>query len=62
MSDFREPVFDPVFLTPHIEHLGHVGSGWPVTVSRRKGELESVVGKNSIDFVGHHFDELFQEG
>lgn len=42
VTNFGQPMFDPVFLASHVEHMGHVGGGWPVLVARREGELDAI--------------------
>lgn len=61
MPNFCEPVFDPVFLTSHVEHVGQLCCRWSVLVARRESELDAIVGENDVDFVGNGLDECFQE-
>ncbi len=73
--DLGEPVFDPVFLAAHVEHVGHVGCGRAVGVARRERELDAIIGQRlarvscpaadfayAVDFVWHGFDQRDQEG
>ena len=62
MVRFGEPVLDAVFLAAHIEHMGGVPRGWAIGISWREGELNAVIGKNGVDFVGDRFDKGCQEG
>ena len=57
-----EPMFDAVPAAAHVEHVGHVRCRWSISVSRRKGELDIVVGQNRMDFIMNGPDEGFQEG
>ena len=56
MLDFGESVLDPVFVAPHVEHVGHVAGGWSVCVARREAELDTVVGQHGVDPIrdDHH--------
>ena len=62
MSDFRKPVFDPIFSSAHVEQVGHVCGGRPVLVARWKSELDSIVCEHDVDLVGSSFDECFEKG
>lgn len=62
MLDFGEPVLDPVFFAPHVEHVGHPGCCGTIGIARREGELDTVVGQHCVDFVWHGFDQRDQEG
>ena len=37
-----EPMFDAVLAAAHVEHVGDVGGRRPISVSRRKGELDTL--------------------
>jgi hypothetical protein len=39
--DLGEPVFDPVFVAAHVEHMGHPCGCRAVGVARREGELDA---------------------
>ncbi len=62
MPDLGEAMFNAIFATPHIEHVGHVSSGWSIGIAWREGELDPVIGQNDVDLVGHGLDEGFQKG
>jgi len=61
MSDLGEPLIDPVFVAPHVEHVGHI-SGWgAVSGAWREGKLDTVIGQLRVYFIGHSFDQGDQE-
>ncbi len=62
MFDLGEAVFDPVFFTSHVEHMGDVGSWRAVSVARRKRELDAVVRQHGVDFVWDCCDQRDQDG
>ena len=39
--DLGEAVLDAVFTATHVEHMGHVSSGWAVSVAWRIGKLDA---------------------
>ena len=41
MLDLGEPVFDPVFFAPHVEHVSYVSGCRTVSVVRKEGELDA---------------------
>ena len=60
--DPGQPVVDVIFTAAHIEHVGEVGCGRAIPVTRRQGELDAIVGQDRVDLVGYGCDECFQEG
>ena len=54
--DLGETVLDAVLAAAHVEHMRHVAGSRAIGIARRKGELNAVVGENSMDFVGNGCD------
>ena len=44
MLDLGEPVVDPVFFAPHVEHVRHVSRCRAISVARREGALNASFG------------------
>ena len=61
MLNLGQPMFDPVFLASHIEHMCHVSCRRAVRVARRERELDPIVGENRVD-LGDSRDQGFEEG
>src|SRR5215210_300783 len=57
-----EAMLDAVFTAAHVEHMRHVASRRAIRVARWKGELDAVVGEDSVDLVGHGLDQGREEG
>ena len=62
MLDLGQPMFDPVFLASHIEHMRHVSCRRAVRIARWEGELDPIVGKNRVDLIGDSRDQSLEEG
>ena len=62
MLDLSQPMFDAILLAAHIEHMCRVSCRRTVGVARREGELDSVVGEDRVDLVGHSRDQSLEEG
>lgn len=62
MLDLVQPVLNPVFSAVHVEHMRHAASGGAVSVARREGELNAVVGQRRMDLVGNGFNQTDQKG
>ena len=62
MPDLGQPMFDAVFFTAHVEHMGHPCRRGAVGVTRRKGELDPIVGEDRVDFVRNGLDQRDEEG
>ena len=74
MPDLGQPMFDAVFFTAHVEHMGHPCRRGAVGVTRRKGEpdpaaigLEPMahqrrLGENRVDLVRNGLDQRDEEG
>lgn len=39
----RQFLLDAVIAAPHVEHLGHVSSGWPVGMTRRLSKVNAII-------------------
>lgn len=61
MSDFGQAVFNAVFLTAHVKHMGHIPGCWAIAIAWRKAELDAVISQNRMNFVGNRFDQVFKE-
>lgn len=55
-------VFCPPESAPDIDHASHIPCHVPVGVTRRKSELDAVVGQHRVDLVGNSRDQGDQEG
>jgi len=53
MVNFGEAVFNLAFSAPHLKHMCHVPSGWPIAVARSMAEPDAIVGEDRMDFVAH---------
>jgi len=62
MLDLGQAMFDAVFLAADIEHVRHVSSCRTISVARREGKLDAIVGEHRVDFVGNGRDQSFEEG
>ncbi|MGY3695902.1 hypothetical protein ACVIGA_005982 [Bradyrhizobium sp. USDA 3240] len=51
MLDLGQPMFDPVFLASHIEHMRHVYCCRAVRIAGREGELDPIVSEHCLDLV-----------
>jgi RHS repeat-associated protein len=60
--DLGQPVLDAVLLAAHVEHVRDEGCGRAFSVARREGELDPVVGEDSVDPVGNCLDQCDEEG
>jgi hypothetical protein len=60
--DLGQPVVDIIFAAAPIEHVGEVGCGRAISVTRWQGERDAIVGQDRVDLVRHGCDERFQEG
>ncbi len=54
-------MFDFILKAALIEHVVHAGCRWALCISRRKGELDAVIGWNCVDFIGNSFNQGHQE-
>ncbi len=43
MFDLGAPVFDPIFVSPHIEHVGHISCSGAVSVPWWECEQDTVI-------------------
>jgi hypothetical protein len=57
-----EPLFDSVKVAEPVEGVSTKACGWSLTVLRKIGELDSVVGEHGVDAVWNRFDERLEEG
>ncbi|MDA9535300.1 hypothetical protein ACM41_03085 [Bradyrhizobium sp. CCBAU 21362] len=48
MLDPGQPMFDPVILASHIEHMRHVSCRRAVRIAGREGELDPIVGEHRV--------------
>lgn len=55
-------MLDAVATAGSIEGMAPEPGCRPIAVLRQVGELDAVVGKNSVDLVRHSFDKCIQEG
>jgi hypothetical protein len=62
MLDLGQPMFDPVLLAAHVEHVCRVSCRRAVRVARWESELDPTVGENCVDLVGDGRDQSFEEG
>ena len=62
MLDLGQPMFDAVFFTAHVEHMGDPCRRGTVGVTRREGELDSIVGEDRVDLVRNGLDQRDEEG
>ena len=62
MLDLGKPVLDAILAAAHVEHMGHVPGRGTIGVTRRKGELNAVVGEHGVDFVRNRLNQRHQEG
>ena len=57
MVRLRQTMLDPVLPATHIEHVGDEAGGRAAGVSRRKAELDAIVGQHRVDAVGNGLDQ-----
>lgn len=62
MFNLGQPMFDPVLLAAHIEHMSYVSCRRAARVTRREGELDPIVSEIRVDLVGDSHDQSFEEG
>ena len=60
--DLGQPMFDPVVLAAHVEHMGRISCRRAVRIARWEGELDPIVGENRVNLVGDGRDQSFKEG
>lgn len=61
VPDFGEAVLDAVLPAAHVEHMRHIAGSRAIGIARRKGELNTIVGENGMDFVGDGCDQSNEE-
>jgi hypothetical protein len=61
MIGLGQAMLDAVFSAAHVEHMGHVCRRRTVAVLRQIGELDPVIGQDSVDFLGDRFNQGLQE-
>ena len=57
VPDLGQPMFDAVFFTAHVKHIGHPCRCGAVGVTSRKAELDPIVGEDRVDLVGNRLDQ-----
>ena len=61
MLDLGEAVLNAVLAAAHIKHMGQVPGRWAIGVTRRKCELNAVIGEHGVNFVRSGFNKRRQE-
>lgn len=60
--DLGQSMFDAVLPAAHVEHIRDKGCRRPVVITRRDGELDTIIGEDGVDLVGNRLDQRDEEG
>jgi hypothetical protein len=61
MLDLGQPMFDPVLLAAHVEHMRRISCRRAVRIARWEGELDPIVGENRVNLLGDSREQSFEE-